>query len=227
MIESPTMLDPTLQILGLTLAVALSSTLLCLPGALLIGYGLARGMIPWPSLVRALITLPMVMPPVAVGLALLYLIGNQSPLSPIWRTLGIELAFTPFAAVLAAAVVGFPLLARSAEQSFAAIDPELEELAQSLGKSPIATFFRVSLPLARRGLLYGSLLCFTRALGEFGATAVVAGIIPGRTETLSLGIWSRVQLGDDASAALLVAISFGLALAAMLVAERWLGRRPN
>lgn len=217
-------LDALSSILGLTAIVALASTLLCLPGALLIGYGLARDVLPWPSFVRALITLPMVMPPVAVGLALLYLLGRSSPLAPVWDALGIEWVFTPVAAVLAAAVVGFPLLARSAEQSFSEIDRGLEEVASTLGSSPVATFFRVSLPLARRGVLYGSLLCFTRALGEFGATAVVAGIIPGRTETLSLGIWSRIQLGDDAGAALLVGISFALALVAMIAAERSVGR---
>jgi molybdate transport system permease protein len=215
--------EATLPILTLTLRVALSSTLLCLPVAVAIGYGLARGGIPARSLVRALVSLPMVMPPVAVGLALLWCFGGASPLAPLWRALGLELVFTPGAAVVAAAVVGFPLLVRSAEQSFAEIDPEYEEIARTLGASRLATFTRVSLPLARRGLLYGSLLCFTRALGEFGATAVVAGIIPGRTETLALGIWSRLQLGDDAGAALLVAVSFGLALASMLAAERWLG----
>lgn len=216
--------DSVASILALTLAVSISATLICVPGALLLGYGLARRAIPFPSAVRALITLPMVMPPVAVGLALLWLLGRSSPLAPIWDSLGLELVFTPYAAALAAAVVGFPLLARSAEQSFAELDPGFEEVARSLGSSPIMTFFRVSLPLARRGLLYGSLLCFTRALGEFGATAVVAGIIPGRTETLSLGIWSRIQIGDDSGAAILVAVSFGLALGAMVAAERFLGR---
>ena len=165
----------------------------------------------------------MVMPPVAVGLALLWLFGATSPLAPLWSSLGIDLAFTPGAAVVAAAVVGFPLLARSAEQSFTGIDIRYEEIARTLGASRLETFARVSLPLARRGLLYGSLLCFTRALGEFGATAVIAGIIPGRTETLSLGIWSRIQLGDDTGAFTLVALSFGLALASMIAAERWLG----
>jgi molybdate transport system permease protein len=167
----------------------------------------------------------MVMPPVAVGLALLWIFGGASPIAPLWRWLGLELAFTPGAAVVAAAVVGFPLLARSAEQSFSEIDTRYEEIARTLGASRLATFVRVSLPLARRGLLYGSLLCFTRALGEFGATAVIAGIIPGRTETLSLGIWSRIQLGDDHGAATLVALSFALALLSMIAAERWLG--PN
>jgi molybdate transport system permease protein len=212
-----------LAILLLTLRVGLLATLACLPLATAVGYGLARHALPFPSLLRALISLPMVMPPVAVGLALLWLFGSTSPAAPLWRALGLQLVFTPTAAVIAAAVVGFPLLARSAEQSFSEIDPGYEEVARSLGASRWSTFFRVSLPLARRGLLYGSLLCFTRALGEFGATAVVAGIIPGRTETLSLGIWSRIQLGDDAAAATLVALSFALALASMIAAERFLG----
>jgi len=210
-------------ILALTLRVGLLSTLLCLPLAIGVGYGLARGALPFPSLLRAMISLPMVLPPVAVGLTLLWIFGATSPIAPLWRWLGIELAFTPGAAVVAAAVVGFPLLARSAEQSFSEIDTRYEEIARTLGASRLATFVRVSLPLARRGLLYGSLLCFTRALGEFGATAVIAGIIPGRTETLSLGIWSRIQLGDDQGAATLVALSFALALGSMIAAERWLG----
>jgi molybdate transport system permease protein len=216
-------MESNLAILWLTLRVGLLSTLLCLPFAIGIGYGLARRVLPFPSLLRAMISLPMVMPPVAVGLALLWVFGATSPIAPLWHWLGIEVAFTPSAAVVAAAAVGFPLLARSAEQSFAAIDPRYEEIARTLGASRLASFVRVSLPLARRGLLYGSLLCFTRALGEFGATAVIAGIIPGRTETLSLGIWSRIQLGDDAGAFTLVALSFGLALTSMIAAERWLG----
>jgi molybdate transport system permease protein len=216
-------MESNLAILWLTLRIGLLSTLICLPFAIGIGYGLARRVLPFASLLRAIISLPMVMPPVAVGLALLWVFGATSPIAPLWRWLGIELAFTPGAAVVAAAVVGFPLLARSAEQSFAEIDARYEEIARTLGASRLATFLRVSLPLARRGLLYGSLLCFTRALGEFGATAVIAGIIPGRTETLSLGIWSRIQLGDDAGASTLVALSFGLALASMIAAERWLG----
>lgn len=216
-------MQENLQILGLTLRVGLLSTLLCLPFAIGIGYGLARRHLPFPSLLRAIVSLPMVMPPVAVGLTLLWATGTTSPIAPLWRWLGFELAFTPSAAVVAAAVVGFPLLARSAEQSFSEIDSRYEEVARTLGASRVATFLRVSLPLAHRGLLYGSLLCFTRALGEFGATAVIAGIIPGRTETLSLGIWSRLQQGDDSGAATLAALSFALALASMLAAERWLG----
>lgn len=216
-----------LPILGLTLKVGILSTLICLPFAVGLGYGLARGYFPFPSVIRALFSLPMVMPPVAVGLLLLWILGASSPFAPIWTTLGLELVFTPTAAVIAAAIVGFPLLLRSAEQSFSEVDPSYEEMSQTLGLSRITTFFRVSLPLARRGLLYGSLLCFTRALGEFGATAVLAGIIPGRTETLSLAIWSRLQLGEDAGAAQLVGLSFCVALISMIAAERFLGRPPG
>ena len=147
---------------------------------------------------QALIALPMVLPPVAVGLALLMLLGRRGPLGALWSALGIELVFTWWAAAIAAAVVGFPLLARACEQAFAAVDPRYERLARTLGLSPLQAFLRVTLPLAQRGVLYGALLAFTRALGEFGATALVAGILPGRTETLALGIYSRVQLGEDA-----------------------------
>jgi molybdate transport system permease protein len=214
-------------IAGLTLRVAAVATLASLPPAVGLAWLLARREFRGRSLVHALVALPMVLPPVAVGLALLLLLGRRGPLGPLLSALGIEVVFTWVAAALAAAVVGFPLLARACEQSFAEIDPRYERLARSLGLGPVATFFRVSLPLARRGVLYGALLAFTRALGEFGATAVVAGIIPGRTETLALGIWSRVQLGDDRGALLLCAASFALALAALFAAEGWLGRRPR
>jgi molybdate transport system permease protein len=209
-------------IVGLTLRVAIVATLATLPFAIALGHLLARHRFRGRLLIQALVALPMVLPPVAVGLALLLLLGREGPLSAIWEALGVDVVFSWWAAALAAAVVGFPLLVRACEQGFAETDPRLEQVASSLGCSPLATFFRVSLPLARRGVLYGSLLAFTRALGEFGATALVAGIIPGRTETLALGIWSRVQLGDDAGALALCAVSFVLALASMLLAEGWL-----
>jgi molybdate transport system permease protein len=126
--------------------------------------------------------------------------------------------------VLAAAVVGFPLLTRACEQAFADVDVRLEQVARSLGCSRGQTFRRVTLPLARRGIAYGALLAFSRALGEFGATAIVAGILPGETETLALGIWSRVVLGETTAALWLCGASFALALGAMLVAESWLRR---
>ena len=203
-----------LAITVLTLRVAALATLLLLPVAALLGFVLARRSFPGKALVEALVALPMVLPPVAVGLAILLAVSALD-----W-----PIAFTWWGAVLASIAVSFPLLVRGCEQAFADVDPRYEQVARSLGLAPARAFLRVSLPLARRGILYGALLAFTRALGEFGATAIVAGIIPGRTETLALGIYSRVQLGDWGGALWLCAASFVLALLAMLAAEGWLRR---
>jgi len=212
------------EITGLTLRVgAVATAAILLPGVAT-GLLLARRSFRGKSLVQAVIALPMVLPPVAVGLALLLLLGRRGPLGPLWSALGIELVFTWWAAAIAAAVVGFPLLARACEQAFAAVDPGYERLARTLGLSPLQAFWRVTLPLASRGVIYGTLLAFTRALGEFGATALVAGILPGRTETLALGVYARVQLGEDGDALALCAVSFAIALASMLIAEKWLRR---
>ena len=213
-----------LEMTLLTLRVATIATLASAPLAIALGYALARRRLRAIPLVEAVIALPMVLPPVAVGLALLLLLGPRGPLGALFAWLGIEIVFTWWAAVLAAAVVGFPLLVRACEQSFAEVDPRYEQVSRTLGAGPFATFFRVTLPMARRGVLYGSLLSFTRAMGEFGATALAAGILPGRTETLALGIWSRVQIGDDRGALALCAASFALALVAMLAAESFLRR---
>ena len=210
---------------ALTLQVGASATLLALPFALALALLLARVEFRARPLVQALVSLPMVLPPVAVGLGLLVLLGPRGPLGALWRSLEVELVFTRAAAVLAAAVVGFPLLVRACEQAFAEVDPRLERVARTLGAGRTRVFFHVTLPLARRGVLYGVLLSFTRALGEFGATAIVAGILPGRTETLALGIYSRIQLGDDTGALVLGAASFALALISLVCAETWLRRR--
>ncbi len=214
--------EDILGIARLTLWIGAAATVAVVPVAVLVAWCLVRRKFRGKSLVRALVTLPMVLPPVAVGLGLLWLLGLRGPLAALWEATGVDFVFTAWAAALAAAVVGFPLATRACEQAFAAVDTRYEQLARSLGLSPVASFFRVTLPLAKRGVLYGALLCFTRAIGEFGATAVVAGIIPGRTETLALGIWSRVQLGEDSAAAALCAVSFALGLAAMWAGERWL-----
>jgi molybdate transport system permease protein len=209
---------------ALTLRVAAVATLVALLPAVALGYALARHRFRGRALVQALVALPMVLPPVAVGLGLLALFGRRGPLGALLAALGIEIIFSWYAAVLAAALVGFPLFARACEQAFAALDPRYERMARSLGASPLRAFARVSVPLAGRGILYGALLAFARGLGEFGATAIVAGILPGRTETLALGIWSRLQMGDEAGARALCVASFALALGAMLVAEVWLRR---
>ncbi len=217
----------TSEIILLTLGVGAAATLLAAPPAIALGYVLARRQFRAKPWVQAGVALPMVLPPVAVGLGLLLLLGHRGPLGPLWQALDVQLVFTRTAAVLAAAVVGFPLLARACEQAFTEVDPRLERVARSLGAGAARVFFRVTLPLARRGVLYGVVLAFTRALGEFGATAIVAGILPGRTETLALGIYARIQLGDDREALVLCAASFALALGAMLCAETWLRRRAG
>jgi molybdate transport system permease protein len=214
-----------IEISGLTLRIAALATLLALLPAVALGYLLARYRFPGRSLAQAIVALPMVLPPVAVGLGLLILLGPEGPLGGLLEASGVRIVFTEWAAALAAATVGFPLFVRACEQSFASVDRRYADLARTLGRSRVQVFIRVSLPLARRGILYGALLSFTRGLGEFGATALVAGIIPGRTETLSLGIWSRVQWGDDAGALVLCGISFMLALASMWAAESWLNRK--
>ena len=215
------------ELVALSLRVAAVATVASLPPALATGYLLARHRFRGRPLVQAIVALPMVMPPVAVGLLLLFLLGSNGPLGFFWRATGIEVVFSWWAAAIAAAVVGFPLLARASEQAFADVDPRYEQVARSLGMSRLETFRRVTLPLARRGVVYGALLAFTRGLGEFGATAVVAGILPGRTETLALGIWSRLQFGDDRSALWLCAASFTLALLSLLAAESWLARKEE
>ena len=211
-----------LSITALTLRVGALATAVALPFAIGLGYWLARGDFRGKAALQAVLALPMVLPPVAIGLGLLLLLGPRGPLGALWNLLGVEIVFTWKAAVLAAAVVGFPLLVRACEQAFSEVDTRFERVARSLGSSPVRTFVRVTLPLARRGVSYGVLLAFSRALGEFGATTLIAGIQPGRTETLALGIYSRVQIGDDAGAIALCAASFVLALAAMLIAESWL-----
>lgn len=215
------------ELVALSLRVATLATAFSLPPALATGYLLARHRFRGRALVQALVSLPMVMPPVAVGLLLLFLLSNNGPLGFFWRATGIEVVFSWWAAAIAAAVVGFPLLARACEQAFAEVDARYEQVARSLGMSRLQAFRRVTLPLARRGVIYGALLAFARGLGEFGATAVVAGILPGRTETLALGIWSRLQFGDDRGALWLCAASFGLALLSLLIAESWLARKEK
>jgi molybdate transport system permease protein len=166
-----------------------------------------------------------VLPPTAVGLALLLLLGRDGLLGgPLHRGLGIEVAFTWKAVVVASGVVAFPLLVRSVRSALEEVDPRLLGVARTLGRGPAGAFFAVHLPLAWRGVLAGTVLAFARALGEFGATVLVAGNIPGRTQTLALAIFQRVQVGRDREAVVLAGVSALLAFAAMVTVE-WLTRR--
>ena len=174
-----------------------------------------------------MITLPLVLPPTAVGYLLLRLLSRSGPLGPAALGFDLDLLFTWKAAALASALMAFPLVARAARVAFEEVDPHLEAVSRTLGNGPARTFLEVTLPLARRGLLAAGILGFSRALGEFGATVIVAGNIPGRTQTLALGIFHAMQIGRDDEALTLVGITVILAFSAVYTVERLLRRRTR
>jgi molybdate transport system permease protein len=207
--------------LALTLKVAGWATAINLLLGVGAGYAMARLRFRGRDVIDALLTLPMVMPPTVLGYYLLVLIGSQGPFGAwLLREFGIRLVFTWQAAVIAASVVAFPLVFKSARAAFETVEPQLEEAARVLGLHEVAIFFRVSLPLAWRGILAGLLLSFARALGEFGATLMVAGSIPGKTQTLSIAVYEAVQAGQDDTANFLVAITSATCIAVLLAAGR-------
>lgn len=207
--------------LVLTLKVAGWATALNLVLGVGVGYAMARWRFAGRELADALLTLPMVMPPTVLGYYLLVLIGSHGPIGAwLLQHFGIRLIFTWQAAVIAATVVSFPLVFKSARAAFETVDPQLEDAARLLGLSEAAVFFRVSLPLAWRGVLAGLLLSFARALGEFGATLMVAGSIPGKTQTLSIAVYEAVQAGQDDTANFLVLVTSITCIAVLLAAGR-------
>jgi molybdate transport system permease protein len=210
-----------------SLAVAALATLLILPFGVAAAYGLARWDGPGKGVVETVLSLPLVLPPTAVGLLLLELLAVHGPLGRGLDALGIEVVFTPKAVVLASAIMAFPLLVRSARAGFEEVDPRLVAVARTLGDTRMRAFWRVTLPLAWRGVLTGALLAFSRALGEFGATVLVAGNIPGRTQTLALAIFHRSQLGQDAEALRLVGVATVIAFAAVYATEVLTRRRDR
>lgn len=213
----------TLDVAGpllLSLQVALVATLFIFPIGTLGGLLLARHRFPGRSVVETLLTLPLVLPPTAVGYLLLRLLARNGPLGPKRLGFDLDLLLTWKGAVIASAVMAVPLVARTARIAFEEVDPRLEAMARTLGLGPLRTFVAVTLPLARRGLFAAALLGFARALGEFGATVIVAGNIPGRTQTLALAIFSDLQAGDDRRALALVGITVVIAFAAVYAVER-------
>jgi len=219
------MTGETWQVIGFTLWVSVLSTLVILPFGLAAAWVLARRQWPGKSLFETLVSLPLVMPPVATGLILLKILGRRGPIGGfLHEHLGLTIAFTWRAVVASLGVMAFPLLVRSARVAFEGVNPRLEQIATSLGAGPLKVFFRITLPLAMRGVSAGILLAFARALGEFGATIMVAGNIPGRTTTLSLAIFQSVQLGEDSMAFRLLGVSTLLAFGAVWGSE-WLMRR--
>jgi molybdate transport system permease protein len=213
-----------LGILGLTVKVAVTSTLVILPIGIAVAWGLERWRGPGKGVLETLVSLPLVLPPTAVGLLLLLLLERASALGRLLAALGIEVLFTWRAVVIATCVMSFPLLVRSVRTSFQEIDPRLVDIARTLGRGPLYVFASVILPLSWRGVLAGALLAFSRALGEFGATIIVAGNIPGRTQTLALAIFQRTESGRDREALELVALTVLLAFAGIWTTER-IGRR--
>ena len=208
------------QLIWFTAWVSALSTIVILPFGLGVAWLLARHEWRGKSIVETLVTLPLVMPPVATGLILLKLLGRRGPLGGFLHdTLGLDIIFTWRAVLIALGVMSFPLLVRSTRVAFEQVNPRLEQIARTLGASNRRVFFTISLPLARRGVIAGMILAFARALGEFGATIMVAGNIPGQTSTLSLQIFQSVQLGDDNHALHLLAVSVALAFAAVLTSE--------
>lgn len=220
------MTTPTdLSVLLLTLRVAAIATLVILPFGIYAAWRLARHEGPWRTLAETVLSLPLVLPPTAVGLLLLEALRRSGPLGRLLDGLGIEVLFTWKAVVLATAVMSFPLLVRPARTAFEEVDPRLLAMGRSLGRGPVAVFRRVALPLAWRGILAGTLLAFSRALGEFGATIMIAGNIPGRTQTMALAIFQRTHIGQDAAAMRLVAVTVAIAFAIVWTTELLTRRR--
>ncbi|HEY4230099.1 MAG TPA: molybdate ABC transporter permease subunit [Thermoanaerobaculia bacterium] len=207
------------SILLLTLRVATVSTLVILPIAVGVAWILARRAGPGRTLAETILSLPLVLPPTAVGLLLLEALRRSGPLGRLLDRAGVEIVFTWKAVVLATAVMSFPLLVRPVRSAFEEIDPRLLAMARSLGSTPFEAFRRVALPLSWRGILAGTLLAFSRALGEFGATILIAGNIPGRTQTLALAIFQRTQIGQDDAALRLVAVTVVLAFVTVWTTE--------
>lgn len=207
--------------LALSLKVAGWATAITLVLGVAVGYVLARARFPGRDLLDTLLTLPMVMPPTVLGYYLLVLLGKRSSFGAwLHDSFGINLIFTWQGAVIAASIVAFPLVFKPARAAFEAVDGQLEQAARVLGLSELAVFFRVTLPLAWRGILAGVLLAFARALGEFGATLMVAGSIPGKTQTLSIAVYEAVQAGQDDVANLLVLITSVVCVTVLLIAGR-------
>lgn len=216
------------QITWFTAGVAALSTCLILPFGVALAWLLARREWWGKSIVETLVALPLVIPPVATGLILLKLLGRRGPVGGwLESTFGWEIVFTWRGVVVATAVMSFPLLVRTARVAFEGVSPRLEQVARTLGAGPWRVFARITLPLAARGLIAGVLLSFARALGEFGATIMVAGFIPGQTATLALSIYHSVQLGRDHEALALLAVSVTIAFAAVWASEWFLRRKSS
>ena len=215
------------QIVWFTVWVAALSTAVILPLGLALAWALARGDWWGKSIVETVVALPLVMPPVATGLILLEIFGKHGIGGFFQDKFNFNIVFTWRAVLLALCVMSLPLLVRSARVAFEGVNPRLEQIARTLGASHGRVFFTITIPLAIRGIIGGMLLAFARALGEFGATIMVAGNIPGKTQTISLAIFQNVQLGHDTHAFRLLGVSVVLAFMAVWSSELLLRRKKN
>lgn len=211
----------------LSLQVAAAATALALAAGVPLAWALARDRLPWPALWSTAAALPLALPPTVVGYGLLALLGRTGPLGRLLEAWGLPVVFTWRGAVVAAAVAALPLVVETVRPAFEGIEPELRDAGRTLGHGDWSLFWRVELPLAGRAVAAAALLGFARAVGEFGATLMVAGNIPGRTQTLALAVYDAVQAGDARRAAVYVLASTGLALAAVVGVRRLSRPRPG
>jgi len=211
-----------IDLILLSIKVAAVATLINIPIAVYIGWLIGRRNIRGKLFLETIISLPLALPPVVTGYFLLILVGRESGFGQLSQFLfGNDIVFTWVASAMAASVVSFPLIVRAIIVAMQGVDTTLERSARSLGAGPIRTFVQITLPLCYNGLVAGILLGFVRAIGEFGATIVVAGNIPGRTQTIPLAIYSKVQLGKDSEAINLIIVSTVLAIITLIV-HHWL-----
>ena len=214
------------RITWFTVVCAAAATALVLPVGVGLAWLLARRRFAGRTLVETFVSLPLVMPPVATGLILLLLLSRRGVLGGWLERIGIDVVFTWKAVVLAMGIMGLPLLVRTARAGFEQVNLRYEQVAATLGARPLRVFLTISLPLAWPSVLAGAVLAFARALGEFGATIVVAGSIPGVTRTLAVAIYSDAETGHDAEALTLLLISVAIAFAALWASNRLVERRP-
>jgi molybdate transport system permease protein len=212
----------------LSLRIAVVATVVALPFGIAIAWLLARKDFWGKALLDGLVHLPLVLPPVVTGYLLLIAFGRRGLIgSFLADTFGIVFSFRWTGAALACGVMGFPLLVRAIRLSIEAVDTRLEEASRTLGANPLRVFLTVTLPLALPGIIAGMVLCFAKALGEFGATITFVSNIPGETQTLSTAIYTYLQIpGGDASAARLVVVAIVISLIALISSE-WLARRAG
>lgn len=214
------MSSETWEIARFTVLMALVATVLVLPPAIAVGWVLARRNFPGKTLLETVVSLPLVLPPVASGLLLLWFFGQRSPVGRALDSAGIEIIFTWKAVVIAMMVISFPLVARSVRAGIEQVDRRYEQIAATLGAGPFRILRTITLPLASRGIAAGAVLGFSRALGEFGATIMIAGAIPGQTRTIAVGIYTLVETGREEAAWILVLISAVLAFGAIYLSNK-------